>query len=94
MAKKSKASQHIKLGGVYLFRTVTHYHVGRVSEIHPDAYVLTDAAWIADTGRFSETLKDPSKVVEVEPFVGPCILFRGGLIDATPWSGQIPMGVK
>ena len=90
MAKKKIGA--IQIGKAYLFRTVTHYHVGRVKEILPDCYVLTDAAWVADTGRFNAALLS-KKFSEVEPFPDGCILFRGGLIDATPWDGELPLKV-
>ena len=97
MKKVSKVRRstagNVQVGKVYLFRSVTHYHVGRVKQIHPDCFVLSDAAWIPDTGRFSEAVKGNS-FSEVEPFVNDLILFRGSLVDATLWGGTLPLGVK
>lgn len=71
-----------KIGAIYLIRTVTMIQTGRLVEVHDKELVLEDAAWIADTGRFSDALKN-SKFNEVEPFPdGRVIVGRGAVIDA------------
>lgn len=73
-------SYHI--GEVYLIRTVTMIDTGRVVRVTPQEIVLTDAAWIADTGRFSDALKK-AEFSEVEPFPdGEVIINRTAVIDA------------
>ena len=70
------------IGKNYFIRTVTHHHTGRLVEVTPTELVLEDAAWIADSGRFSDALKN-SKFDEVEPFPsGRVIIGRSALIDA------------
>lgn len=81
------------IGKCYLIRTVTHYYTGRLIAITDTDLVLEDAAWIADTGRFHDCLKNGT-YNEVEPFVEPCIVFRGGLIDATEIKSQLPRSQK
>jgi hypothetical protein len=81
------------VGEAYLFRTVTHIQTGRVKEICGPFVVLEDAAWVADTGRFHDSLKN-GDLGEVEPFTGDCILNTGSLIDATPWIHALPDAQK
>jgi len=71
-----------EIGATYLIRTVTMIDTGVVQSVTNQEIVLTDAAWIADTGRFSENLKS-AEFFEVEPFPdGEVIIGRGAIIDA------------
>jgi hypothetical protein len=71
-----------EIGKCYLIRTVTMIDTGRLVEVTPHELVLTDAAWIADTGRFADSLKSLD-FSEVEPFPdGRVIIGRGAIIDA------------
>ena len=77
------SSHPYEIGKPYFIRTVTHYYTGRLENVLDKEIVLTDCAWIADTGRFSDSLKDLSKLNEVEPFPeGKVIIGRGAIIDA------------
>jgi len=72
-----------KIGGNYLIRTVTMINTGRLVGVTDQELVLEDAAWIADTGRFADALRDSKKFNEVEPFPeGKVIVGRGAIIDA------------
>lgn len=79
--------------GNVLIRTVTHYHVGRVERIVGGFVVLGEAAWIADTGRFSEALVS-GKLGEVEPFPGECAVSLGAIVDVAPWPHDLQRAVK
>jgi hypothetical protein len=71
-----------EIGAVYLIRTVTMIDTGRVKRVTPTEIVLTEAAWIADTARFSDALKT-LEFAEVEPFPdGEVIIGRGAVVDA------------
>ncbi|CAK0747926.1 hypothetical protein CCP3SC15_1500015 [Gammaproteobacteria bacterium] len=61
--------------------------------MYPQERVLEDAAWIADTGRFADCLANGS-LSEVEPFVGPVIICRGAIVDATEWTHELPRSQK
>jgi len=79
-------SSHWKMGKIYLIRTVTMIQVGRLVAVTDKELVLEDAAWIADTGRFSDALKS-GELKEVEPFPdGQVIVGRGAIIDACLFS--------
>lgn len=74
--------QPFEIGAIYLIRTVTMIDTGRIVAASHRYIVLEDAAWIADTGRFSAALKK-CQFNEVEPFPdGRVILNTGSIIDA------------
>jgi hypothetical protein len=66
-------SSSMKEGKAYLIRCVTHYYTGRIKTITDTDILLEDAAWIADTGRFNECLKNGT-FNEVEPFEDDVII--------------------
>lgn len=72
-----------KIGEKYQIRTVTMTLTGELIYVGPNELVIKDAAWIADTGRFSDAVKDQTKYSEVEPFEENVIIGRGSIIDAT-----------
>lgn len=72
-----------EVGKAYLIRTVTMIQTGRIKAIKGKFLVLGEAAWIADTGRFSEALKDQEKFNEVEPFANDAIVNMDTIIGAT-----------
>ncbi len=81
--------QPFEIGAVYLIRTVTMIDVGRVVAASKQYIILEDAAWIADTGRFSDSLKS-CKFNETEPFPdGQVIVSAGSIIDAVKVSSVI-----
>ena len=44
-------------------------YTGRVVDVRPSVIVLTDAAWVAQTGRFARFMAgEPDSNLEVEPF--------------------------
>lgn len=81
-------SHSLVVGQQYLIRTVTFYYTGKLEAVTDTDLVLSNAAWIADTGRFGECLKTGS-LNEVEPFVGNVIVSRGVLVDATVWPHKL-----
>lgn len=81
LTQKSDDS-HWEIGKPYLIRTVTMIDTGRLIAVTDKELVLEDAAWIADTGRFSDSVAK-AEFGEVEPFPdGKVIINRGSIIDA------------
>lgn len=73
------------LKGTNIFvRTVTLYFTGHVERVTRSWIVLSQAAWIADTGRFSDALRT-GEFSEVEPYPDDAIVrvARSGVIDIT-----------
>lgn len=78
-----------KLDENYFIRTVTMHLVGKLVWISEKELVLSNASWVADSGRFHNALKDGS-LEEVEPFVNDVIVGRGSIVDATVWGYTLP----
>lgn len=71
-----------EIGEKYLIRTVTMIDTGKIVAVTPQEIVLEDAAWIADTGTFSEAVSK-AEFNEVEPFPdGRVVIGRGAVVDA------------
>ncbi len=91
-ARKGK-SHSLTVGECVFIRTVTAYFTGRIVAVTSADIVLADAAWIADTGRFSAALKTGT-LGEVEPYPDGVTVSRGGVIDVSPWKHALPRDVK
>ena len=76
-------------GKAYLIRTVTMTLTGRVIGVVGQFLCLVEAAWIADTGRFSDALKT-GKLNEVEPVEGRVSVGLGSIVDAYEWKHDLP----
>ena len=87
MGGVSSDDSHWEVGKNYAIRTVTHIDVGTLVKVTDKELVLTDAAWVADTGRWEQFVKDGA-ANEVEPYTDgmQVIVGRGSLVDAFQWS--------
>lgn len=81
-----------QIGQAYFIRTVTYHLTGRVTAIVDGFLLLEDAAWIADSGRFTAAIRD-GKLSEVEP-VDTAIVSLASITDAFPWAHALPRGQK
>jgi hypothetical protein len=81
------------VGKCYLIRTVTMTWTGQVVTTQGGFLVLDSAAWIADTGRYNEAIRD-GKLNEVEPVYGQAIVSLGSIVDAVEWKHALPQTVK
>jgi hypothetical protein len=81
------------VGDSVFIRTVTYHYTGRISAIYPGEIVLADAAWIADSGRFSVALVTGT-LAEVEPYPAGVVISRGAIVDVSPWAHPLPRVVK
>ena len=83
-----------EIGKNYFIQTVTHYYTGTLLWVGPQELLIENATWIADTGRFSNALKEGT-LKEIEPFpAGPVIIGRGAIVEASPWNFGIIMVQK
>ena len=82
-----------EIGKSYFIRTATYHVVGKLVNIYTNELVLGSASWIADSGRFNAALVS-GELQEIEPFVNNVIVSRGGIIDATEWTHELPLKVK
>ena len=96
MKKKAatKSTHPFTLGQNYLVETVTKYYLGKLAGVGEHELTLTDASWIADTGRYSEALTNGT-ANEVEPCPdGPVFVGRGSIVSVIPWGKAIMRAVK
>lgn len=84
-----------KIGQGYFIRTVTMSYTGRLTAVHEHELELSEACWIADSGRFHKALAGEwDSNAEHEPFPMPIVIGRGAIIDACPLSCELPKVVK
>ena len=76
------------VGEKIFIRTVTLYYTGQIKKICGQFVTLESAAWIPDTGRFYDFLKE-GKANEVEPFVDDVSIPLGSIIDITKWGHKL-----
>jgi hypothetical protein len=81
------------IGDAVFVRTVTYHYTGRISAIYPGEIMLADAAWIADSGRFSVALATGT-LSEVEPYPAGVVISRGAIVDVSPWAHPLPRMAK
>lgn len=87
--KAAKSKSPLAVGNKVFIRAVTNYYTGKIISIDKDEVVLENAAWIADTGRFHDALKNGT-FNEVEPFIGLVCVGRGAICDVTLWTHDLP----
>ena len=76
---------------VYI-RTVTFHHTGKIEKIVGQFLLLSSAAWIADSGRFMQAIKD-GVLNEVEP-VGEVFVNVNTIVDMFYWRHPLPTEQK
>ena len=91
--QKQGTSHSIPVGKNVFIRTVTMHFTGHVETVTDSDIVLSKAAWIADSGRFSDALKTGT-LSEVEPYPETVTVARGGIIDISPWNHELPREKK
>lgn len=79
------------IGENYFIRTVTYHFTGKLKAVYENEIVITDAAWIADSGRFQQAIEEGS-YVEVEPYPDgrEVIINRGSITDAVTITHPLP----
>lgn len=80
------------IGKKLFIRTVTYHLTGKVVKRIGNFIQLEDAAWIADSGRFMEAIKN-GNLDEVEP-VGEAWVNLNSITDMFPWKHTLPKEQK
>lgn len=78
--------------GVFV-RTVTCYYTGRLLAVDENFLLLSEAAWIADTGRFTNALSGGT-LNEVEPYPDEVLVNRAQVVDVCEWLHDLPRAQK
>jgi len=69
-------------------RTVTMFYVGKLMYENKKFIFVEDAAWVGNTGRFHDFLKD-GDVNEVEPYVDPIAINKDSIVEVTLWNHDL-----
>ena len=76
------------VGSKLFMRTITYHMVGKVTKVVGSLLELSDASWVADSGRFMQAIKNGT-LNEVEP-VGRCWVNFNTVVDCFPWKHDLP----
>lgn len=90
---KTTENHPFVLGEKYFIRTATYFHLGRLIEVTGKWLVLSEASWIADTGRFYDFLKN-GNCNEYESFQDDVYVPIDSIIDVTIWRHELFKGNK
>ncbi len=85
------------VGTKVFVRTVTHIFTGMVEAVSEEEVAIVEACWVADTGRYADTLRtgEFGQSGELEPYPkGRVVLNRGAFIDWCVWEHQLPRSQK
>lgn len=80
------------VGEKLFIRTVTYHLIGKVEKIVGNFFALSEASWVADSGRFMNAIKE-GKLDEVEP-VGKAFVNINSIVDAFPWKHSLKQEQK
>ena len=80
------------IGKKLFIRTVTYHMTGKVKARIGNFFHLTEAAWIADSGRFMNAIKN-GELNEVEP-VGEAMININSIVDMFNWKHDLPKEQK
>ena len=80
------------VGKKVFIRTVTYHLTGKITKIVGSFFILQDAAWIADSGRFMQAIQE-GKLNEIEP-VGDAMVNIQAITDMFPWNFDLPKEQK
>ena len=84
-----------EVGKKYFIRCLTYHYTGELVQVTPTELVLEKAAWVADSGRFTEAMAKGT-LSEVEPYPDNCkvIINRQNIVDASEWNHPLPRTQK
>ena len=84
-----------RIGKNYFIRTVTFHYTGKLIEVGNQELILTNCAWIADSGRFTQAIRK-GEYNEVEPFPedAQVIIGRNTIVDAVMIETKLPISQK
>lgn len=74
----------LQLDRCYAIVTVSPIYHGRLTAVTVEHYVLADAAWVVETGRLSEFVKDPASIAAEAEHVGQVVIERGSVMAIYP----------
>jgi hypothetical protein len=83
------------IGQNYLVETCTKYFTGKLVRVTDKELILSSAAWVADTGKYSTALSTGQlNEVEMLPIDFTPIISRGAIVTVIPISFNLPNSTK
>lgn len=94
MSEEKIDLNHLKdlIGKQLFMRTVTYHIVGKVENIIGSFFILSNASWIADSGRFMNAIKD-GELNEIEP-LGDWMVNYNSITDMGYWKHSLNLKQK
>ena len=80
------------IGKKLFIRTVTYHMIGKVESIVGGFFELSNASWVADSGRFMNAIKEGT-LDEVEP-IGQAFLNVNTIVDMFNWKHSLKLKQK
>jgi len=91
VGKTALKDNPLVIGENYLIRTITMIYTGKLIKVYNKELVLVDCAWIPETERWANTVKDGTfKEVEPYPDNSEVILNREAILDITKVYWKLP----
>ena len=81
------------IGEQVFIRTVTYHTIGRIVGIKGDFLVLDEATWVAESGRFTQTIEEGA-LNEIEPVPGLVRVNVHSIVDVFVWAHALPRQQK
>ena len=93
--KIKKIKKAFEIGDKYFIRTCTYHYTCEIYGETDDGFLLLkDCAWVADSGRFSNAIKEGVEIQEcseIEPLDGLIIRLNKNCIEsAIPYNHDLP----
>jgi hypothetical protein len=87
--ERTEKHGYYPVGDQVMIRTVTMIYVGTLIDVTDNELVIVRAAWIPDTGRWSEFMRNGT-AEEVEPYVQTetVLVSRGAVLDVSKINGD------
>jgi len=80
------SSLMLKVGEKYFVKTATEYYVGVLKAVDYDFMLLGESAFIPDTGRFNDFMRDGrAEGMEVEPYPDEVMVNLSSVVSVAPW---------
>lgn len=83
----------LTVGDAVFIRAAVYHYTGRVTSIADGAVTLSDAAWIADSGKWNEALST-GVLDEIEPEPNGVTVPLDAVLDWRPWTHTLPSEPK
>ena len=90
---KTENENPFEIGTAYFVRTLTYHIVGKLVKKTGTFLVFKDAAWVADSGRFTQAI-DTGTLSEVEPVSVTVFVNTQNICDAFEWKHKLPREQK